>query len=185
MTPEPEWVDLGLPSGLLWLNCNLGANVPEGTGLYFSWGNVEGHPAGDGYDFSDDNYAASPGAQISGDLPLENDAAYVALGAGCHIPSQPELQELASNCSFIWTSRNGVNGRLVTSNINGRSIFIPALGQYRGTSRVSFNSQGANWSKSYFDAAHAYCMITSSSSVNVAADYTRSYGFQIRPVKSV
>ena len=31
-------VDLGLPSGLLWATCNVGANTPEGYGDYFAWG---------------------------------------------------------------------------------------------------------------------------------------------------
>ena len=33
-----EWVDLGLPSGLLWAKCNLGATAPEEYGDYFAWG---------------------------------------------------------------------------------------------------------------------------------------------------
>jgi hypothetical protein len=42
----PSYVDLGLPSGLLWATCNVGAKSPEEAGLYFSWGNVEGHTPG-------------------------------------------------------------------------------------------------------------------------------------------
>ena len=30
------WVDLGLPSGLLWATCNLGANAPEEYGNYYA-----------------------------------------------------------------------------------------------------------------------------------------------------
>ena len=37
-TPEPEFVDLGLPSGTLWCSCNLGANSPEEPGNYYMWG---------------------------------------------------------------------------------------------------------------------------------------------------
>lgn len=33
-----EWVDLGLPSGLLWATCNLGAATPEEYGDYYAWG---------------------------------------------------------------------------------------------------------------------------------------------------
>lgn len=40
--PEVEYVDLGLPSGLLWAACNLGANSPEESGLYFHWAGTEG-----------------------------------------------------------------------------------------------------------------------------------------------
>lgn len=37
-TPEPEFVDLGLPSGTLWCSCNLGANSPEEPGNLYMWG---------------------------------------------------------------------------------------------------------------------------------------------------
>ena len=33
-----DYVDLGLPSGTLWATCNVGADVPEGYGDYFAWG---------------------------------------------------------------------------------------------------------------------------------------------------
>ena len=37
-TPEPEFVDLGLPSGTLWCSCNLGASSPEEVGNLYMWG---------------------------------------------------------------------------------------------------------------------------------------------------
>ena len=33
-----QYVDLGLPSGLLWATMNVGATLPEEAGLYFAWG---------------------------------------------------------------------------------------------------------------------------------------------------
>ena len=36
-----EYVDLGLPSGLKWATCNVGANSPEEYGDYFAWGETE------------------------------------------------------------------------------------------------------------------------------------------------
>ena len=38
---KPEYVDLGLPSGLKWATCNVGATKPEEYGDYFAWGEVE------------------------------------------------------------------------------------------------------------------------------------------------
>ena len=42
-TPAGEhgYVDLGLPSGLLWATCNEGADSPEEYGGYFAWGETE------------------------------------------------------------------------------------------------------------------------------------------------
>lgn len=36
-------VDLGLPSGLLWADRNIGASSPEDAGLYFHWGDTVGY----------------------------------------------------------------------------------------------------------------------------------------------
>ncbi len=33
-----EWVDLGLPSGLKWATCNVGATNPWDYGDYYAWG---------------------------------------------------------------------------------------------------------------------------------------------------
>lgn len=33
-----NYIDLELPSGTLWTTCNVGAENPEETGLYFQWG---------------------------------------------------------------------------------------------------------------------------------------------------
>ena len=36
-----DWIDLGLPSGLLWAKCNIGATTPEGYGDYYAWGETQ------------------------------------------------------------------------------------------------------------------------------------------------
>ncbi|MBQ5747368.1 MAG: PEGA domain-containing protein, partial [Bacteroidales bacterium] len=36
-----EYVDLGLPSGLKWATCNVGADSPEEYGDYYAWGEIE------------------------------------------------------------------------------------------------------------------------------------------------
>ena len=35
------YVDLGLPSGILWATCNVGATKPEEYGDYFAWGETK------------------------------------------------------------------------------------------------------------------------------------------------
>lgn len=40
---EPEYVDLGLTSGTLWATTNVGAEMPESYGDYYSWGGIEKH----------------------------------------------------------------------------------------------------------------------------------------------
>jgi hypothetical protein len=46
-----NYVDLGLPSGLLWATCNLGASAPEEVGNYYAWGETSPKTF-----FSEDNY---------------------------------------------------------------------------------------------------------------------------------
>lgn len=184
MTPEPEWVDLGLPSGLLWAKSNLGATRPESDGIYFSWGNTEGHPAGAGYDFSLEEYNTTPAAAITEDLSLSQDAARAILGSPWRMPSAAEFQELFDNCASEWTTLNGVQGRLLTSNVNGNTLFIPAAGYYDETSLLNRGSSGRYWSTSYVSATDAHLLGFNSSGVQPQSTSIRRDGLSIRAVRS-
>ena len=179
------FVDLALPSGLLWCEHNIGASTPYEHGLYFSWGNVIGHAEGSGYDFSDAVYAETPGAALTGNIPVNNtyDMARHNMGAPCRLPTSGEFQELYNNCDSEWTDEDGVAGRRFTSRINGNSIFFPASGYYGGTSLFSRGSNGDYWSSSYISETHAYYLDFNSSVVNPAYSYSRRLGFSARAVQ--
>ena len=179
------FVDLALPSGLLWCEHNVGASTPYEHGLYFSWGNVTGHAEGSGYDFSDAVYAETPGAALTGNIPVNGtyDLARHNMGAPCRLPTVGEFQELNSNCDSEWTDEDGVAGRRFTSRINGNSIFFPASGLYGGTTLYNRGSNGFYWSSSYLSATHAYSLYFNSSDVNPAYDYYRRLGFSARAVQ--
>ena len=179
------FVDLALPSGLLWCEHNVGASTPYEHGLYFSWGNVTGHAEGSGYDFSDAVYAETPGAALTGNIPVNGtyDLARHNMGAPCRLPTVGEFQELNSNCDSEWTDEDGVAGRRFTSRINGNSIFFPASGFYHGTTLYYRGSNGYYWSSSYFSATIAYYLHFNSSSVNPANVNDRRLGFTARAVQ--
>jgi hypothetical protein len=179
------FVDLALPSGLLWCEHNVGASTPYEHGLYFSWGNVEGHAEGSGYDFSDAVYAETPGAALTGNIPVNGtyDLARHNMGAPCRLPTVGEFQELNSNCDSEWTDEDGVAGRRFTSRINGNSIFFPASGSYNGTSLYNRGSNGIYWSSSYGSATYAFSLNFYSSGVNPASSSYRRYGFTARAVQ--
>ena len=179
------FVDLALPSGLLWCEHNVGASTPYEHGLYFSWGNVIGHAEGSGYDFSDAVYAETPGAALTGNIPVNNtyDLARHNMGAPCRMPTVGEFQELNSNCDSEWTDEDGVAGRRFTSRINGNSIFFPASGNYNGTSLNNRGSNGNYWSSSYNSATNAYNLNFNSSNVNPADSSNRRCGFTARAVQ--
>ena len=182
------FVDLALPSGLLWCEHNVGASTPYEDGLYFSWGNVIGHTGTDGYDFGTSNdgpYASTPGAALTGNIPANNtyDAARHNMGAPCRLPTVGEFQELNSNCDSEWTDEDGVAGRRFTSRINGNSIFFPASGHRRGASLLNRGSSGYYWSSSLRSQAHGYYLLFDSSNVNPANSLNRFYGFAVRAVQ--
>ena len=179
------FVDLALPSGLLWCEHNVGASTPYEHGLYFSWGNVIGHAEGSGYDFSDAVYAETPGAALTGNVPVNGtyDLARHNMGAPCRLPTVGEFQELNSNCDSEWTDEDGVAGRRFTSRINGNSIFFPASGGYDGTTLNNRGSDGFYWGSSYLSATGAYLLDFSSSNVNPAYNFSRRYGFTARAVQ--
>ena len=179
------FVDLALPSGLLWCEHNIGASTPYEHGLYFSWGNVTGHAEGSGYDFSDAVYAETDGAALTGNIPTNNsyDMARHNMGAPCRLPTSGEFQELNSNCDSEWTDEDGVAGRRFTSRANGNSIFFPASGYYNGTSLDVRGSLGFYWSSSYISATLTYGLDFDSSGVNPAYSSYRFYGFSGRAVQ--
>ena len=179
------FVDLALPSGLLWCEHNVGASTPYEHGLYFSWGNVTGHAEGSGYDFSDAVYAQTAGASLTGNIPVSNtyDMARHNMGAPCRLPTVDEFQELKSNCDSEWTDEDGVAGRRFTSRINGNSIFFPASGYYDGTTLYGRGSVGYYWSSSYMSETYACYMFFNSGGVYPADYYLRRYGYSVRAVQ--
>ena len=130
-----EYVDLGLPSGLKWATCNVGASSPEEYGLYFAWGETTGYTdeqvTSGIKPFTEDEYNSGPASRISSDLTLEQDAAHVNMGGNWRMPTKDECQELLDNCDDSWTDAyNGteIAGWVLTSKVNGKSVFFPAAG---------------------------------------------------------
>ena len=188
-----EFVDLGLPSGTLWATRNLGAETPEDYGYYFSWGNVVGRkPNGTTFDYNwgtdnNGNYASTPGAALTGDIPtnMDYDAVQRYMGGSCKMPTKTQFAELfnSSYTTNEWTTKNVVNGRLVTSKINGNSIFFPAAGHGYGTSLSYAGSDGLYWSRSLNSSADGCSLNFGSSYVSPQFSRLRFYGFSVRAVQ--
>ena len=182
-----RYVDLGLPSGLLWATCNIGASEPWENGLYFSWGNVDGHAKGSGYDFGRGNYgpyASTPGRKLRTDIPVDAkyDAARANLGGSWRMPTVSAFRELYVNCTRTWTTQNGVNGIMFVSCINGNSVFFPATGYYDGTTLYDEDSCGYYWSSSFFSQTVVYYLTLGGGYVNPQYYNLRFYGYPVRAV---
>ena len=184
-----EYVDLGLPSGLKWATCNVGANSPEQAGLYFAWGETTGYTANDVTfgvrAFNEDVYNAGPAASISADLTLEQDAAHVNLGGNWRMPTREEFNELKNNTTKTWTTDyNGtkVKGYIVTSKTNGKSIFLPTAGDCYGNRVANVGGFGLYWLASWQSSSSAYRVYLSSEKSFYTDKYTRRYGYPVRAV---
>lgn len=155
------WVDLGLPSGLLWAECNLGANAPEEYGDYYAWGETQSKEVYNWdtyrYGMLDDEGNLTLTKYNSGSLhdPNDNlttleamdDAATAILGNGVRTPTKAEWEELISKTTVEWTTVNGVNGRKFTAT-NGKTLFLPAAGGHFMNGFHGADREGHYWSSS-------------------------------------
>ena len=179
-----QLVDLGLPSGTKWADRNIGAKSEEDVGLYFSWGNTDGHVFGTDYDFDEDVYNETPGAKLEGDIDLEHDAARVNMGEPWRMPTSEEFQELDDNCTHEFCSVNGYRGMRFTSKINGNSIFFPCSGCGSGTTWYHRGSYGYYWSGSLNSATNGRRLNFNSGGVYPQNSNLRFYGFAVRAVQT-
>ena len=173
--PEKIAVDLGL--SVKWAPCNVGANSPEGYGDYFAWGEISPKE-----NYTSDNcltYCVQM-TDISGNP--QYDAATANWGGAWRMPTEAEQDELRNNCTWEWTTLNGVNGRRVTGP-NGNSIFLPAAGYRYGASSFDVGSLGYYWSSTPDEDIdyYAYSLYFYSDYCDWGWGY-RYYGQSVRPV---
>ena len=194
-TKEYEYVDLGLPSGLKWAKCNVGAETETDYGDYFMWGSVtpnndtlcdwEHAPFNNGLSLFGREYFSSIKDIVcpNGVLAKEYDAAAQIMGSGWRMPTQTEWQELLNNTTNEWTQVNGVNGRKFTAS-NGNSIFIPAAGYCRDGSVYGVGYYGSVWSSSLYtsDPNSAWYLYFYSGSCGMSSS-NRCYGQSVRGVR--
>ena len=202
-TPEDpqEAIDLGLPSGIKWASFNLGATKAEEYGNYYAWGETEPK---DNYSLSvykfangaqaytkynTDSYYTYLGLGIIDNktvLDPQDDAAHANLGSKWRIPTDAEWTELRENCSWNWTTENGVEGYKVISDKPGYTdkwIFLPAPGERSGTDQYNVGYFGYYWSSNLYtdDPAYAFSIFFSPSYAGQHND-PRYRGCSIRPV---
>ena len=178
-----KFVDLGLPSGLLWAETNVGASLATEDGDYFAWGETE--PKAD-YSGNTYKWGANPSKYNSSDgkttLDSEDDAATIKWGSPCRMPSSTEFEELCDKCKWTWTSdKNGMSGYIVTGT-NGNTLFFPASGFHRGNELGYRSSNGYCWSRSLDAGLNAYSLLFSSGYMEPTSSNNRYVGLPIRPV---
>ena len=180
-----EWIDLGLPSGLKWATCNVGADNPEDYGNYYAWGETatKSEYADSNsltYELSISELQAQGIIDGNSNLTPQYDAATANWGGTWRMPTRDEQEELLNNCTWEWTTQNGVNGCKVTGT-NGNSIFLPAAGYRSGSSRYFSGSRGNYWSSTPYNSNYAYDLYIYSSGQNMNY-FSRYSGRSVRPV---
>lgn len=200
-TPDdPNWVDLGLPSGLLWATCNVGATTPESYGNYFAW--AETQPKSEYIwenciycTFNNDNLILTkynPSTLFSGPvdnltiLQASDDAATFNLGNGARTPTKEEWEELNNNTTKEYATVNGVEGFRFSAD-NNSSIFLPFAGMMSGTElEYPVGPAGYYWSASLYTEYPSFAnsfMIQPPNGHSVW-HFGRCKGFSVRAVKS-
>ena len=189
--PVGEAVDLGL--SVKWATMNVGATSPEDYGGYYAWGETEEKEY---YEWSTykwcngssdtmTKYCTDSGYGIVDNkivLDPEDDVAHVKWGGSWRMPTKEEQDELLNNCTWEWTTQNGVNGYKVTAP-NGNSIFLPAAGARSGAGVYRRGSDGYYWSSSLVSdySGSAYLLYFDSGYYCWHGNY-RCYGLSVRPV---
>ena len=194
-----EWVDLGL--SVKWATCNVGATKPEEYGDYFAWGETQPK---DYYDWSTYKWCRGSYNTLTKyntdsscgtvdnktTLDLSDDAARANWGGSWRMPTDAELTELREQCTWTWTTQNGVYGYKVTSKKSGytnKSIFLLIAGHRDGSSLLNAGSYGLYWSSSLnadYPGGAWYVSFSSgfSSGIVYRSTSLRYYGFSVRPV---
>ena len=194
--------------GPYWAETNIGAEEPSESGYYFWWGDTVGCKrdgstwvASDG---STSNFSFGEAAattynkyistlQAEGWITADNvlssahDAAQVQWGGGWRMPTDQEFGDLNTKCTWTRTTKNGVNGYLVsgTGSYSGNNIFFPCAGSGNATSLSNAGSIGTYWSSVPHSSNYYSWHLDFDSSSHGICQNRRYAGRPIRPVKSL
>ena len=183
-----DWVDLGL--SVKWATQNVGASSPSDYGGYYAWGETEtksSYDLSNYFDYLDDEGDSWGIYKIGGKTSISptsgHDTARENWGGSWRMPTRAEFGELCDNCEWTWTSQGGHKGYLVTSKINGKSIFLPAAGWRFGTDTRSVGEFGEYWSSTLSSLYSEYALYLIFLGSSHGTDcHGRGVGRSVRPV---
>ena len=178
------FVDLGLPSGTLWAEANVGAASDYEVGSFFAW--AEKTPK---TTFGWNNYLWGTASNLTkynaSDkktlVELADDAAYQA-NSSWTLPTKAQFEELMDNCDREWVDSAPYFGMRFKSKVGDTSIFFPAAGFIQTWADGEW--AGYYWSKSLYtgDRTRAYYFLIMESA-DLMEHEERYTGMTIRAVK--
>lgn len=209
---------MGLPSGVLWSPVNIDTSRPGGFAdsafklkcSFFSWGNTDAHNPNRNNQFDynwgfvnneepwyeNQPYGSTPGAALTGDIPLTSDPARIICGGSWRMPTSAEFQELLDGCDFVQADGstiidpaqtdkiitvNSIKGIYLKSKVNGNLLFFACSGLGSGTGWLNRNTFGYCWSSTYNNAQSARAFRIAAT-INAGDASNRCFGLPIRPV---
>ena len=182
LTDNGNFVSLGYAGGPLWATGNIDKTNstivdPLKAGEYFKYGKTTP------YKSSESHYTGTKNP-----LPTSNDVAY-SVNTSWRIPTKDQFDALinSSNTTNEWVigwSNIGTikGGRLITSKVNGISLFFAAAGDYFDGSLYDAGA-GSYWSSTPLDSIFAYSLDFNSGGVDTVVS-TRYNGCSVRPVQN-
>lgn len=178
-----NFVDLGLSSGLLWAETNVGASLPHEDGDYYAWGETEtkSNYSWDTYKWGKPltKYNDSDGKTT---LDPEDDVATVKWGERCHMPSFEDFIELSNQCDWAFLeSFQGASGYLITGT-NGNSIFLPASGSRENENLYNRRVSVVYWTSTRTSDGDNCGPIYLLNSLFYYSSEFSPFGFSVRPV---
>ncbi len=189
--PSPKMIDLGLPSGTLWADRNVGASSTLDYGDYYAWGETETKS-----DYSWDTYMCNLSQCGSSNDPVsaaglidiagtQFDVAHVKWGGNWKMPTIEQIEELLNNCSWVYEQQPNGQWIYTATGPNGNNITFPWAGYYEGSQLYLQESMGLFWSSSRIemssDPQYAYNLYLPYWSYEWNYEY-RCVGASVRPI---
>ena len=189
-TNDYQYVDLGLPSGTLWAACNVGAQKPTESGLFFQWGDTKGYekPTDEkpfnrqtykyygiiNGRFGYTKYTRKDGKKT---LDLDDDAAHVHMGGSWKMPTIKQLEELSKNVKFRKCNKHVI----LESLCNGKQMILPLSGYFINQYNSAVDLMSLLWGceTSIGECVSYFC---TSYEIGASQGTYRFFGFNVRGV---
>lgn len=190
-TDNGNFISLGYAGGPLWATGNLGRSntdpISKSNGIIAS-------PvvAGDHFQYGATEVYANNNqyyTEMDDPLPSTKDIAF-QVNDSWNVPTKAQFDALINTSNTTtawktgWTSIGSTKGgRLITSKVNGISLFFAAAGRYYIGTLSNAGDDGYYWSSTPLDSYNAYILYFNSGNITTGSSY-RIYGYSVRPVRN-
>ncbi|MDR0799424.1 MAG: hypothetical protein LBN18_06675 [Dysgonamonadaceae bacterium] len=174
-------------NGVKWATRNVNtpgtfAENSENSGMFYQWNKKVGWSSTDPMINSNGNTVWSDTEADDSIWEKKNDPC----PAGWRVPTYEEMQSLLdfNKINYLWTTKNGVCGRVFYDMESEASLFLPAVGYRRERGEMGGNTiwEGYYWSSSTENGSNARFLFFHSFNLKTYLSYSRAYGCCVRCV---